>query len=364
MQKENIKIPLNRPTITTRDIEHIKSSVGSDLFSDKFVKEFESKFANYIGKKYAVTTNSGTAALHLALLALGIKEGQEVICPSYTCVSILNAINYLNAKVKLVDCNFDIKNGNFNISIEDLRNKVTEETKAIIVPYVFGYPAEIDKIVALGVPVIEDITQSVGGSYLGKKLGSFGVISISSLHHSKMAATGEGGILLTDSKEILERVNFLGDYAVTVISQRLSEPSDYHVQYNYKMSDLSAILGVSQLEQVPQFIERRREIAQIYTNGLKDVVGINIPDSPKDHIFWRYPVETKKDPREIIKKALGCGIELGRGGYPLLHQYLKLDTKDFPNTERTITSLFVLPAYPSLTNEEIEYVIKTLKEIL
>jgi len=362
MKKQKIKIPLNRPTITTKDIDYIKKSVSSDLFSDKLVKEFENKFAKYIGRKYAVTTSSGTAALHLALLSLGIGEGEEVICPSYTCISLLNAVNYLKAKIKLVDCNFDVKNGNFNISFSDLKSKVTEKTKAIIIPHVFGYPAEIDKIVSLGIPVIEDFTQSLGGSYLNKKLGSYGIISISSLHHSKMMATGEGGILLTDSQKIFDKVNFLGDYALTVISQRLTPPSEYHVQYNYKMSDLNALLGISQLNQIPQFIKRRKEIAKIYTRSLKGLA--KIPNNPKNHIFWRYPVKTKKDPRMIIKEALKCGIELGRGGYPLLHQYLKLDNKDFPNTEKTISSLFVIPAYPSLTNKEINYIIKTLKKIL
>ncbi len=362
MKKENIKIPLNRPTITLKDIDYLKKSVGPDLFSGKSVKEFENKFANYIGRKYAVTTSCGTAALHLALLSLNISEGQEVICPSYTCVSILNAINYLKAKIKLVDCNFDIKNGNFNISIPDLKNKATKKTKAIIVPHTFGYPAQIDKIVALGIPVIEDATQSLGGSYLNKKLGSYGLISIFSLHHSKMLATGEGGILLTDSKKIFDKVNFLGDYALTVISQRLSAPSEYHIQYNYKMSDLNALLGISQLSQVSQFVKKRREIAEIYKLAFKSLA--EIPDNPKNHIFWRYPVKTKKDPRQILKKALKYGIELGRGGYPLLHQYLKLDGKKFPNTEKTISSLFVVPTYPSLTDKEISYIIETLKKIL
>ena len=362
MKTQKIKIPLNRPTITRKDTDFIKKSVGSDLFYGDYVREFENKFAKFIGKKYAVTTNCGTSALHLALLSLNIGEGQEVICPSYTCVSILNAVNYTGAKIKLVDCNFDIKNGNLNISFSDLKKKITNKTKAIIVPYVFGYPAEIDKIVALGIPVIEDATQSIGGLYKGKKLGSYGVISVFSLHHSKMLAVGEGGILLTDSKEIFDKVNFLGDYDHTVISQRLTAPSEYHIQYNYKMSDLSALLGISQLAQIPQFIKRRKEITKIYKKAFKGLA--EIPDDPKDHIFWRYTVKTKKDPREIIREALKYGIELGRGGYPLLHHFLKLDGKEFPNTEEAVSSLFVVPLYPSLTNKEIDYIIKVVKKIL
>lgn len=367
MAKKNIKIPLNRPTITSKDINYLKKSASANLFSGKAVKEFEQKFAKFIGRKYAVTTNCGTSALHLSLLALGIEKGDEVILPSYTCVSLLNAITYASGKAILTDCNFDIKNGNINISLEDLKNKITKKTKVIIVPHVFGYPAEIDKIVALGIPVIEDATQSLGGAYKGKKLGSYGAISIFSLHHSKMLATGEGGILATNSKKILAKVKFLGDYETTVISQRLAKPSEYHIQYNYKMSDLNALLGISQLSQIPQFIKRRREIAKIYNRAFKKLADkgvIEIPNNPEKHIFWRYPVKIKKDPREVIKKALKYGIELGRGGYPLIHQYLKLSPKKFPNTEETTHFLFVVPAYPSLTNKETDYIIKVIKKIL
>lgn len=367
MAIKNIKIPLNRPTITSKDINYLKKSATSGLFSGKAVKEFEEKFAKFVGRKYAITTNCGTSALHLSLLALGVKNGDEVILPSYTCVSLLNAITYANGKAVLTDCNFDIKNGNINILLSDLKKKITKKTKVIIVPHVFGYPAEIDKIVALGIPVIEDATQSLGGFYKGKKLGSFGEISIFSLHHSKMLATGEGGILVTNSKKILDKVKFLGDYETTVISQRLAKPSKYHIQYNYKMSDLSARLGISQLSQMPQFIKKRKEIAKIYTKAFKEFADkgiIEIPNNPENHIFWRYPVKIKKNPKEVIKKALEYGIELGRGGYPLIHQYLSFDPKKFPNTEETTRSLFVIPAYPSLTDKEINYLIKIVKKII
>jgi perosamine synthetase len=359
---KNVKIPLNRPTITKKDTNNISKLFDADFFSAKTEAQFENKFKSYIKRKYAVSTSSGTAALHLALLSLGIKENDEVILPSYTCVALLNAINYTKAKPKLVDCNFDIKKGDFNISYSDVVKKITSNTKAIIVPHMFGFPAEINKIISLGVPVIEDATQSLGGTYLGKKLGSYGVISIFSLHHSKMMTTGAGGILLTDSKELIDKAKLLADYEFSVVQQRLSPPEDYNIQYNYKMSGLNAALGISQLNQLSEFVQKRKKTAKLYNSYFKNTA--EIPAILKENIFWRYPIKTKKDSKEVIKTALSHGIELGRGVYPPLHQYLKMSDSSFENTKKAIDSLVVLPIYPSLTEKEINYLLKIVKKII
>ena len=365
----SIKIPLNKATITKKDTNNLSKLFDSDFFSAKTEIQFENKFKNYIKRKHAVSTNSGTSALHLALLSLGIKENDEIILPSYTCVALLNAINYVKAKPKLVDCNFNAENpstgsgqGDFNISYSDVVKKITLNTKAIIVPHVFGLPAEIDKIIALGVPVIEDATQSLGGTYLGKKLGSYGLISIFSLHYSKMMTTGAGGILLTDSKELIDRAKFLADYEFSVIQQRLSPPDDYNIQYNYKMAGLNAALGISQLNQLNEFVQKRKKIAKLYDSYFKNTV--ESPAILKENIFWRYPIKTKKNPREVIKTSLKYGIELGRGVYPPLHQYLKMPDSLFENTKKAIDSLVVLPIYPSLTEKEINYLLKIVKKII
>lgn len=364
MEKE-IKIPLNQPTITKKDISYFKKSFNPELFSflsRKIIKEFNDKFANYIGRKYAMTCTSGTTALHLALMALDIKEGEEVICPSYISVALLHAINYLKAKPILTDCNFDVKKGDFNISFLDVRNKISSRTKAIIVPHAFGYPAEIDRIITLGIPVVEDAAQALGGFYHNKKIGNFGEISLFSFHYSKMMTTGEGGILLTNSKELFEKIRFLADKESTVISQRLDPHPDYHVQYNYMMDGLSSVLGISQLNQIDEFVKKRKEIAQIYTQSLKEIA--EVPLFFKDNVFWRYIIRTKKDSREVIKEGLKYGIELGRGVYPPLHQYLRMSDRLFPNTKKAISSIIAVPIHPSLNKKEIHYIIKILKKIL
>jgi perosamine synthetase len=248
------------------------------------------------------------------------------------------------------------------MSFSDTKNKVGPETKAIIVPHMFGYPARIDKIISLGVPVIEDATLSFGGSYKGKRIGTFGEISLFSFHYSKMITTGEGGILLTDSKELFEKIKFLADKEATVISQRLDAYPSYHVQYNYQMNGLGALLGISQISQIDEFVKKRKKIAQIYTKHLKGLA--EVPLYFKDNIFWRYIIKTKKKPQEIIKEGQKHGIELGRGLYPPLHQYLKIDDRLFPNTNKAISSVIALPIYPSLNKKEIDYIVKILKKIL
>lgn len=365
MNAKKIKIPLNEPRLTNKDIKFFKKSLTPDIFCNLAkgtIKEFEKKCADYIGRKYAITCTSGTTALHLALMALGIKEGEEVMCPSYVSVALLHAINYLKAKPKLTDCNFDVEKGDFNMSFSDTKNKISLNTKAIIVPHMFGYPAEIDKIISLGIPVIEDATISLGGSFKNKKIGTFGEISIFSFHYSKMITTGEGGILLTDSKELFEKIRFLADKETTVISDRVNPCPDYHVQYNYKMSGLSSLLGISQISQINEFVKKRKKIAQIYTKHLKELA--EVPIYFKDNIFWRYIIRTKKSPEELIKEGLKYGVELGRGLYPPLHKYLEMNDELFPNTKKAISSVVAVPLYPSLSKKEIDYILKIIKKII
>ena len=357
-----IRIPLNRPTLTKKDKISFKKLAVLDIFSGETIKKFENRFARYIERKYAISTNSGTSALHLALLALDIKENDEVICPSYTCVALLNAISYVKAEAKLVDCNFNVEKGDFNISLLDLKNKISSKTKAIIVPHMFGFPAEIEKIIKLGIPVIEDATQSLGGEYLGKKLGSYGAISIFSVHSSKMMTTGTGGVFVTDSENLYKKAKFFGDYESTIVEQRLKKPDSYNVQYNYKISDLNVYLGISQLDQLNQFVKKRKSIAGIYSKALNG--SAKLPVLSKENIFWRYVIKIDKNPIDVIKEATKYGIEIGRGVYPPLHQYLKINDELFKNTKKAISQLIALPIYPSLTDKEINYLIKVLKKIL
>lgn len=181
----------SKPTIDNRDIEEVKKVLKSGMIAQsKKVEEFEKNFSSYLKVKDSVVTSSGTSALHLSLIALNVKENDEVIIPAYCCSAILNSILYIRANPVLVDVNLD----DFNISFKDVRKKLNKKTKAIILPHLFGQPADLQEIKNIDVPVIEDIAQSLGANYNNKKVGSFGTLSVCSFYATKVITCGEGGI--------------------------------------------------------------------------------------------------------------------------------------------------------------------------
>jgi dTDP-4-amino-4,6-dideoxygalactose transaminase len=313
------------------------------------VKRFEEELAHYIGVKGAVATSSGTSALHLALLALEIKEGDEVLIPSYVCSALLNAILYVGAQPVLVDCD-----ENYNISPEDFRRRLTNRTKACIIPHLFGHPAPIDELRAKGIRIIEDIAQSIGGEYKGRKLGSWGDIAVVSFYATKMITTGEGGAVLSNDADLLERIRELREY---------DEFGEYKVRFNYKMSDIAASIGIVQLEKLPSFIERRREIASFYSEELKDL-NISLPpeDEPHSHsVYYRFVIRVKKL-EEVRRKMLAKGIECKRPVYKPIHRYFSLP--DYPMTDFIYETALSIPIYPSLSDSQVEYIASSLREAI
>lgn len=345
----------SKPTIEQDDIRAISEVLNTwQIAQGPTVDKFEKELSEFIGVKGGVATNSGTSAIHLALLALDIKEGDEVIIPSYVCTALLNTINYVHAKPVIADINRE----DFNISVSDIEKKIDGKTKAIIIPHMFGLAADIEEILNFGVPVIEDCAQSIGATYKGKKVGSFGVISIFSFYATKMLATGEGGMAVSNSDELLERMRDLREYDFK---------SNYKVRYNYKMTDMQAALGISQLSKLPTFVDKRRRIARYYSEEFSNL-GVILPTSKKhkEHIFYRYVVRTNKDTdikkcfNGFKKKNVICDSPV----YKPLHVYLGLSKKDFINTEEIINSAISIPIYPSLTENEMNYVSSIVKEVL
>lgn len=345
----------SKPSIEQDDIRAISEVLNSgQIAQGSMVDKFERELSKFIGVREGVATNSGTSALHLALLALDIKEGDEVIIPSYVCTALLNAINYVHAKPVIADINME----DFNISVSDIEKKIGEKTKAIIVPHMFGLAADIDELLNFGVTVIEDCAHSIGAAYKGKMVGSFGVISMFSFYATKMLATGEGGMAVSNSDELLERMRDLREYDFK---------SDYKVRYNYKMTDMQAALGISQLSKLPTFIDKRRLIANYYNEEFSGIDAI-LPTSKKhkEHIFYRYVVRVKKDMDikkrfdEFKRKDVICDAPV----YKPLHVYLGLSKKDFINTEEVMNSAISIPIYPSLTGNELNYISRIVKEVL
>jgi dTDP-4-amino-4,6-dideoxygalactose transaminase len=314
------------------------------------VAEFEEALTSFIGMKGGVATNSGTSALHLSLLALGIKEGDEVVVPSYVCSAPLNAINYVRATPVLVDIN----PSTYNLSVRNLKKRITKKTKAIIVPHLFGLPAEMDKILSLGVPVIEDAAQALGGIHKEKKVGSFGLLSVFSFYATKVITTGEGGMLLSNSEGLLEKVRDLRDY---------DKKKNYRLRYNYKMTDLQAALGISQLRELPMFLKRRNDIAYQYSSALKKYPVILPIEHPySTHIYYRYVVQVEGNVNNYIGLLQKKGIFCDRPVYRPLHHYLGTD--NCRETDRVWNTALSIPIYPSLNDWDVERVVQTLKDIL
>jgi len=343
-------IPHSRPTIDGKDAISVSRVLTSGRISQgEKVKRFEERLAKFVGVKYGIAVSSGTSAIHLALRGLDVGVGDEVILPSYVCASPYMAILHAGAKPKLVDVNIS----DFNISSIAVKKAVNPKTKAIIVPHMFGTPADLDELQDFGIPIMEDCAHSLGADYRKRKVGSFGEVSICSFYATKMLTTGEGGIVLTSDYATYSRVSEIREYDKKPLDQ---------VRYNYKMSDIQAALGLSQLEKLPYFINRRREIAKIY-NDRFSMNSVKLPSVQphKNPVFYRYVVLIDKS--DLVQKiARKKGIRCEKPVFKPLSK--NFPTVKCPKSDYIYDHALSIPLYPSLTRPKIDYVTRSLTEIL
>ena len=350
-------IPHSRPFVSQEDIEVVARQVKSGMHaSGDITKEFEEKIAGLIGVKYARAVNSGTNALHLALLALNIEENDEVIMPSYVCASVLSAVNYTKARAVLSDIDSDFADRGYNVSARTIESKITKNTKAVIVPHMFGTSVEIDDIKKFGIPIIEDCAHSLGAEYKGRKVGSLGEISIFSFYATKIISTGSGGMVATSNDEIRARLEDLTQY---------DGRDKYGISYNYSLSDIQSALGIKQLEKLQSFIERRRFIGEKYDREFSKV-GLKIPPKLEGSFPFRYILRfsAKKERDNIKNKLAAAEIKTELPIFRPLHQYLGFDKKDFWATEEAHNISLSLPIYPALQDDDIDYIIKRMYEVV
>jgi len=344
-------IPHSKPTIDSSDVRAVAKVVKTgQLAQGKIVDHFEKKLAVYQNSKGAVATNSGTSALHLALLALNIKRGDEVIIPSYVCTALMNSVHYTGAKVKIVDVEYD----DFNISVSDVKKVLSKKTKAIIVPHMFGLPANLKSLLRLGVPIIEDCAQSIGAKFQKRRVGTFGTLSIFSFYATKMLTTGEGGVIVTNNQKYLKTIHDLRDY---------DQKKDYKVRYNYKMTDTQASLGLNQLLRLSAFIKDRREIAKRYQVAFS-ACSFETPceSLSKQHIYFRYVIKLKKSKEKFIATLKHRGIHCASPIYKPLHQYV--NQRKCPVTEQLMREAVSIPLYPSLTNSDVCHIISVINHFV
>lgn len=346
-------IPHSRPTLGEEEVGAVSRVIRSGRIAQgEEVARFEQEMARRVGVKGGVAVSSGTAALHLSLLALKIGPGDEVILPGYVCLSVLNAIRQAGATPILAD----IDPASYNLDARDLPRKITRKTRAVIVPHLFGLPADLEEILSLGVPVIEDCAQGLGGSYQGKPVGGFGHLAIFSFYATKVIATGEGGMVLSDSEALLERVRDLRGY---------DDQDDDELRYNYKMTDLQAALGVAQLKRLEFFLSRRRAIARRYAEALA-LLGWTLPqeDPRRQPIYYRYVVGLNggAEVERFLAACLQQGVGCRRPVYRPLHHHLSAPV--LPHSEEAWQRNVSLPLYPSLEESQVERVIQVVKKAI
>lgn len=345
----NTIIPHSRPTLGEAEGDAVHRVVLSgQLVQGQEVAAFEEEVAACTGRRFAVAVSSGTAGLHLALLALGVGEGDQVILPSYVCTALLHAVWAAGATPVAVDIDPSTR----NLDGGKVREKVGERTRAVIAPHMFGLPAPVEEIEKLGLPVIEDCAMSIGAEHRGRPVGSFGSLSVCSFYPTKMMAAGEGGMVLTDDSDLAERVRARREYD--------GLPA-HHLRFNYKMTDVEAALGRVQLGRLPEFVARRREIAAHYQRKLGEG-GLKLPLVNPEHVYYRYILRT--DGAEPFMAALEEeGVAARRPIDRPLHRELYREDGEYPHATAAHREDLSIPIYPSLGDSQVERVIEAVLRV-
>jgi perosamine synthetase len=365
------KILLGSPYITEDEIAAVNKVVKSGQLSlGKETEKFEQEFANYVGSKYAVAVSSGTAGLHLAVIASGIKENDEVITPPFSFVASTNCFLYENAKPVFVD----IDEETLNIDVNKIEKAITKKTKAILGVDIFGYPAEWDEIIKIAekndLKIIEDAAEASGGEYKGKKLGSLGHPTIFAFYPNKQMTTGEGGMVVTNNKKQHQLIKGLLNQGRGPDMQWLRHP---YLGYNYRMTEMSAAMGRMQLRQLNAFLKSRNQAAGWYKERLKGMEAINLmKPNDKDHkrSWFVYVVKLDKafDRDEMIRKLRQAGVP-SKAYLPSIHlqPYMRkygYKKGDFPVCEAVSDSTLALPFYTGIKEKTVDQICDKLRKIL
>jgi dTDP-4-amino-4,6-dideoxygalactose transaminase len=343
-------IPHSRPTLGQAEMDAVRDVIASGRIAQgEGVETFEREFANYFGFANAVAVSSGTAALHLALLGLGIGRGDEVIIPAYVCTALLNAVHYVGATPVLADV--DPETG--NLTPDSLNNSATKNSRAIIVPHMFGLPADVDAVSDLGVPVIEDCAQAIGASTPQGPVGSVADISIFSFYATKVLTTGEGGMVVCRHRHMAERIKDLRSY---------DERAEYNTRYNYKLTDIQAALGRRQLNRLTEMLCRRLEMATFYNRAFSDA-DLFLPPAADGRIYFRYTLGIKSNLDEWLRRLAQLGIGCARPVYTPLNAYLQKDPAEYPGTLQAHRHLLSIPIYPSLGKPDLEKIVSSVRRV-
>lgn len=368
-------IPVNEPVISKNANKYIKDCLDTGWISSagKYIEQFENNFKNYIGTKFAVTTTSGTSALHLALAASGIKAGDEVIMPDLTIISCALSAIYMGAKPVLVD----VEKSTGNIDPKKIEEMITKKTKAIMVVHLYGHPVNIEPILKLtkkqNLLLIEDAAEAHGAKIKvnGKwqKAGSVGDISCFSFYGNKIVTTGEGGMLLTNNQDIFKKATLLKDLAHVPGKRFFHE----EVGYNFRMTNLQAALGVAQLGEINNYLIKKRWMAKKYSEAFKNIEFLELPKEEPyaKNVFWMYAPLVKRKSKitrdDFCSRLKIMGVD-SRTYFTPLHKQTVLNkfnykNKDYPISNDLSDRGFYLPSGLALSEQQINKVISAVKAI-
>lgn len=359
-------LPVSQPQLGEKELMYVTECVLSGWVSSngKFVNQFEEGFAQFTDTTHAISCSNCTTALHIALLALGIGFGDEVIVPTFTFIATANAVTYTGAKPVFVDSECR----NWNMDPESIRVSITPKTRAILVVHIYGQPANMDAIMELAqthsLCVIEDVAEAQGAFYKDKPLGSFGDAACFSFFGNKIMTTGEGGMLVTHRQDVADKARLLRDHGMSK-DRRYWHPI---VGFNYRMTNLQAALGVAQLERFPVLIAEKARIHREYSRNLSDIAGLSFPIALEHAtpVCWLFTFLVDEEQEGVSRDTLGDHLKFKhidtRPTFPCLHwQPIYKENKLYPVAEDLSRRGISLPSDVSLTTLEIERVCETIR---
>jgi perosamine synthetase len=358
-------IYLAKPNLNGNEINYVMDCLNTSWISSigEYIERFEQSLASFSESKYVVATNNGTTALHLALVALGITQGDEVLVPTLTYIATANAVRYCGATPVLVDVLPDT----LEIDLDDAMSKVTAKTKAIIPVHLYGIPSDMDSILtfsqAKSLIVVEDAAEAHGAKFDGKSVGSFGHASIFSFFGNKILTTGEGGAVATNDLGLYQKLKLLRGQGMDP-SRRYWFPV---IGYNYRMTNIQAAIGLAQIERVGEFLEKRQEIKNYYDVGFQPIQGhLNTPRIPKNRepVPWLYNINLNFGDESVRDEITSNMRKNGVDSRPLFTPMHKLPPYkqygSWPIADLWSSRGFSIPMHTELTADDIETVIEVV----
>lgn len=363
-------IPVCEPTLGGNEMKYVQQAIETNWISSagRFIREFEARFAEACGVQYGIACANGTVAMHLAMATLGLEPGDEVIIPTFTMIATANAVTYCGAKLVLVDMEPEY----WQMDLNQVEDKITPRTKAIVPVHIYGHPTDMDPLMALaekhGLTVIEDAAEAHGAEYKGRRTGGLGHAAGFSFYGNKIITTGEGGMVTTNDRELARLAWNLRDHAFS------RERHFWHkyIGFNYRMTNLQAAVGLAQVEQLDAFVAARRRNAAEYTRRLQDIPGIRTPSEAPwaKNVYWMYGILVDEAEygmnRDQLRRVLAeHGIETRTFFIPMHCQpvyWKQFRGERYPVAEDLCKRGFYLPSASSLRIEEIEYITRVIRE--